>query len=174
MKTVSSETILFRGNIYRSMEISASGMTSQRMKMDAVASNIANISTTNADGAGNPYLRRQVLMQPAPKQTFAANLKNAMLQLKRTRPDHILASQFSVRTELTPEVMGRQVEIPNMKKNVVYDPTHPDADKEGFVVYPDVNMVEEMVDLMVAGRAFEANVTVINAAKSMIMKSLEI
>ena len=61
-----------------------------------------------------------------------------------------------------------------MHKNVVHDPSHPDADENGYVTYPDVNVLEEMSDLMIANRAFEANVTVINAAKQMISKSLEI
>ena len=174
MKTIRLINRLFRGNIYRSFDISASGMTAQRMRMDTISSNIANVSTTNADGAGNPYLRRHVVMNPAPKQTFASSLREAKLKIARTKTGHMLPSRWSRRTELTPLVEGEETEIPNMRKNVVYDPSHPDADANGFVVYPDINIVEEMVDLMVASRAFEANVTVINAAKSMITKSLEI
>ena len=71
-------------------------------------------------------------------------------------------------------VTGLETEIPNMRKNVIYDPTHPDADANGYVTMPDVNILDEMADLMIAQRSFEANVTVINAAKSMITKSLEI
>mgnify|MGYP006309199653 CR=1 FL=1 len=74
----------------------------------------------------------------------------------------------------TPLVEGEDVEMPNMHRNVVFDPQHPDADAEGYVTYPDINIVEEMTDLMVANRMFEANVTVINSAKQMIMKSLDI
>lgn len=142
--------------------------------MDTISSNIANVSTTNADGAGNPYLRRHVVMNPAPKQTFESSLREAKVKIARTHPAHMLPSQLYKKMEQTPLVEGEEIEIPNMRKNVVYDPSHPDADAEGFVVYPDINIVEEMVDLMVASRAFEANVTVVNAAKSMITKSLEI
>ena len=78
------------------------------------------------------------------------------------------------RQEKTPLVIGEEIEIPNMKKNVVYDPKHPDADANGYVTYPDINVVDEMVDLISASRAFDANVTVINAAKQMITRALDI
>ncbi len=165
---------IFRGNIYKSIDIAASGMTAQRQRMDAISSNIANISTTNADGAGNPYLRRHLVMKPNPEQTFSVVLRETSFEMARTKPGHILPSQTNKRTELTPLVKGEEIEIPNARKNVIYDPTHPDADQDGFVVMPDINIVEEMVDLMVASRAFDANVTVINAAKNMISRSLEI
>jgi flagellar basal-body rod protein FlgC len=174
MKVIPYADRLFRGNIYRSLDIAASGMTSQRMRMDAISSNIANISTTNADGAGNPYLRRHVVMRPDPGQTFTSVLRKETIKLKRTRPAHMLSSRSYKGTEQTPCVEGTQIEIPNMKKNVIYDPTHPDADADGFVVMPDINIIDEMADLMIAQRSFEANVTVIDAAKNMISKSLEI
>jgi flagellar basal-body rod protein FlgC len=174
MKTIDLKTSMFRGSIYRSIDIAASGMTAQRMKMDAVSSNIANISVTQVPGGG-PYLRRQVVVSPDPRQTFARTLKRAVLRMENTEPGHIPETRtVGKRTESIPLVRGSEIEIPNLKKNVVYDPTHPDADKDGYVTYPDINVVEEMVDLMVASRAFDANVTVVNAAKSMITKSLEI
>ena len=174
MKVIRYADRLFRGNIYRSLNIAASGMTAQRKRMDAISSNIANISTTNADGAGNPYLRRHVVMRPDPRQTFLSALREETIKLKRTRPGHMLPSRSYTRTELTPFVEGTEIEIPNMRKNVMYDPSHPDADADGFVVMPGINILDEMADLMIAQRSFEANVTVINAAKSMISKSLEI
>jgi len=174
MKTIQYNDTLFRGNIYRSLDIAASGMTAQRMRMDAISSNIANISTTNADGAGNPYLRRHVVMSPEPGQTFSSILREKTIELKRTRQGHMLSSDSYRGTEPTPSVEGTEIEIPNMKKNVIYDPSHPDADAEGFVIMPDINIIDEMADLMIAQRSFEANVTVIEAAKSMISKSLEI
>ena len=174
MKTINNLPKLVRGDIYRSMDIAGSGLNVQRMRMDAIASNIANITTTNVDGNGSPYLRRQVLTSPSPKQTFKSVLREQILSMKRTKQEHMLPTRSTRRTESTPEIEGNETEIPNMKKNVVYDPSHPDADENGFVVYPDINELEEMVDLMDAGRAFEANTTVINAAKSMLMKSLEI
>ncbi len=174
MRAIDPKDSLFRGNIYRSIDIAASGMTSQRKRMDAVSSNIANQSVTRTENGG-PYLRRHVLMSPDPRQTFAQTLKRVALSMETTDAGHVPHTKtVGRRIESIPLVKGSEIEIPNLKKNVVYDPAHPDADAEGYVTYPDVNMVEEMVDLMVASRAFEANVTVVNAAKSMITKSLEI
>jgi flagellar basal-body rod protein FlgC len=142
--------------------------------MDAIASNIANVSVTRTEDGG-PYLRRQVLMSPDPKQTFANTLKRVSLAMDRTSGAHIGETRTAGRgTESIPLVKGDESEAPNVKKTVVYDPAHPDADADGYVTYPDVNIIEEMVDLMVASRAFDANVTVVNAAKSMITRSLEI
>jgi flagellar basal-body rod protein FlgC len=174
MKTIGSAERITRGNIYRSLNIAGSGLTAQRQRMDAISSNIANISTTNVDGQGNPYLRRHVVMRPDPKQTFQTALYEATVTMQRTRPDHNTPEQTFMRMEQTPLVEGNEVEIPNMRKNVIYNPSHPDADANGFVVMPDINIIEELTDLMIASRAFDANVTVINAAKSMITKSLEI
>ena len=166
---------VLRGNIYRSIDIAASGMTAQRMKMDAISSNIANMSVTNVDGQGNPYLRQNVTMSQNPRKTFEQELRESVDRLKTTRRGQI-ADPYVVqsRFEVTPLVDGEVAEIPNMKKNVVHDPSHPDADADGFVTYPDINSVEEMVDLMMASRAFDANVTVVNAAKQMILRSLEL
>ena len=175
MKAISLKNSLFRGNIYRSFDIAASGMTAQRQRMDAVSSNIANVSVARVEGKQGPYLRRHVLMSADPQQSFAQTLQRASLRLDTTSYQHISEPGIvSSNTETPPLVKGQEIEIPNMKKNMQYDPSHPDADKDGYVVYPDINIIEEMVDLMVASRAFEANVTVVNAAKGMITKSLEI
>lgn len=157
------------------MDVSGSGMTAQRKRMDAISMNIANMSVTNVDGKGSPYLRRHVTMTPDPEKSFSYELKKAGMALKRTNAWHIKETDaMTKRNELTPLVAAEEIEIPNMKKNIVYDPTHPDADENGYVTYPDVNVLQEMTDLMIANRAFEANVTVVNAAKQMILKSLEI
>lgn len=174
MRTISNANRLFRGNLYRSFDISSSGMTAQRRVMDAVASNIANASTTNVDGQGNPYLRRRVHMQTDPRQSFAVSLRQESMKLLMSEEGHIQPDSIKRQMENTPLVEGNELEMPNMRKNVIYDPAHPDADENGFVVMPDVNIIDEMADLMVASRAFEANVTVLNAAKGMISKSLEI
>ena len=175
MRTVTGTNSIYRGNLYRSMEIAASGLTTQRQRIDTIASNIANQSVTNVDGNGSPYLRRHVVMNPDPRPTFAGELRRAELRMNRTSPAHISdLSSKAIRTELTPMVAGDEIEIPNARLNVVYDPSHPDADVDGFVVYPDINVVEEMVDLMTASRAYDANVTVINAAQEMITRSLDI
>lgn len=175
MKFIPYRDSLFRGNIYRSIDIAGSGMTAQRKRMDAISSNIANMSVTNVDGNGNPYLRQHVSMKPDPEGTFSNELRQASIRLKSTKPWHMHDTTSMARhRELTPMVDTDEMEIANMKKNIVYEPTHPDADENGYVTYPDINILEEMTDLMVANRAFEANVTVVNAAKQMILKSLEL
>jgi len=175
MEFITHKASLFRGNIYRSIDISGSGMTAQRKRMDAISSNIANVSVTNVDGNGNPYLRRHVDMKPDPEQTFSYALSKADMKMKRSDRWHMPAIEEVVeKREEIPLVAAEETEIPNMKKNVIFDPSHPDADENGYVTYPDVNILQEMTDLMIANRAFEANVTVVNAAKQMIMKSLDI
>lgn len=175
MKFIPYRDSLFRGNIYRSIDIAGSGMTAQRRRMDAISSNIANMSVTNVDGNGNPYLRQHVSMKADPEGTFSNELRQAAIRLKSTKPWHMQdITSMTRHRDFTPLVDTEEMEIPNMKKNIVYDPTHPDADVNGYVTYPDINILEEMTDLMVANRAFEANVTVVNAAKQMILKSLEL
>ena len=175
MKTMSVIDRISRGSIYRSIDIAGSGMTSQRRRLDAIASNIANADVTNVDGNGAPYLRRHVVMRPDPERSFGSVLNREVKRLKTTTTAHIdRVEGFSKRDETTPLVNGEEIEIPNLKMNVVYDPSHPDADADGYVTYPDVNVMEEMVDLITASRSYEANVTVVNAAKEMITKSLEI
>lgn len=175
MKVLPPTQRLFGGNIYRSMDIAASGMTAQRKRMDAISSNIANAQVTNVDGKGNPYLRKHVSMTPNPQKTFESSLQEMILKLKTSEHGHIKQMSGSLEArESTPFVEGNEMDIPNMKKNVVYDPSHPDSDANGYVTYPDINIIDEMVDLMVASRTFDANVTVLNASKQMIMKSLEI
>ena len=95
MKFISYSDSLFRGNLYRSMDVSGSGMTAQRKRMDAISSNIANMSVTNADGNGNPYLRRHVVMSPDPEKTFSNELRVASVKLSRTAPWHMNSDSAS-------------------------------------------------------------------------------
>ena len=175
MKAISYRDSLFRGNIYRSLDISGAGMSVQRKRLNAISSNIANVSTTNVDGAGNPYLRRHVMVTADPETSFSGALREASIRLRRMDGAHMQVSGGSGQAgKMPPLVTGEEVEIPNMRMNVQYDPSHPDADAEGFVVHPDVNIIEEMVELTVAARAFDSNVTVFNAGKDMIMRALDL
>jgi flagellar basal-body rod protein FlgC len=133
------------------LAISASGLTAERLRLDLIANNLANINTTRTP-RGGPY-RRQV-------PVFAEKLREALGQ----SPD---------------QAPGRGVEVAaivedNTPPRLVYDPSHPDADPDGYVALPNINIVNEMVDMITATRAYEANVTVLNAAKAMTMKALEI
>lgn len=133
---------------FSSFDISASGIFAQRTRMDVIANNIANAeSTRTADGG--PYRRQSV--------AFRTQYENAL---------GTTASSARV------EVDGI-IEDPTDFKSV-YDPGHPDADKNGYVRMPNINAVEEMVDMISATRAYEANVTAMNATKSMISSAIDI
>lgn len=133
---------------FSSFDVSASGIHAQRVRMDVIAENIANAESTRT-AQGGPYRRQRV--------TFSAAYDNAIRQGNRVKGV---------------EVEGI-VEDPTDFRTV-YDPGHPDADASGYVRMPNVNVVEEMVDMISATRAYEANVTALNAAKSMISSAIDI
>ncbi len=141
-------------------DIAASGMSAQRLRMNVISSNLANANTTRTP-EGGPYRRKDVVFMAA--------------RLGRTEGgfgEYLRRMLFS---PSEPEGV-KVVEIVEDQKpfRKVYDPYHPDADKEGYVLYPNVDVVEEMVNLLSASRSFEANVTAFNSAKDMVMKTLEI
>jgi flagellar basal-body rod protein FlgC len=146
--------------ILETMRVSLSALTAQRVRMDVTASNLANVDTTRTP-QGGPYLRRQVV--------FATEQPSPFARLVQTRTGLV---------ETTPSA-GRGVQVAGIvvdRRAVreVYDPTHPDADVNGIVRYPDIDVVSEMTNLMAATRAYEANVTVLDALKTMAMRALSI
>ncbi|MGI9860005.1 flagellar basal body rod protein FlgC [Moorella naiadis] len=143
------------------LAISSSGLTAERLRLDLIANNLANINTTRTP-RGGPY-RRQVPI-------FAEKLREAMGSGPGTGP---------VAGSPPDQAPGRGVEVAviaedNSPPRLVYDPSHPDADANGYVHLPNINIVNEMVDMITASRAYEANVTALNAAKAMTLKALEI
>lgn len=141
-------------DFFTSMEVSASGLAAERERMNVASSNLANVSTTRSD-EGGPYKRRDVVLQTA-------------------EPDFQLVGARAAGT-----VPVRGVEIASIDKDqkpprLEYDPGHPDADAKGYVAYPNVNAVEEMVDMITASRAYEAGVTAMTAAVSMAERALTI
>lgn len=150
-------------SIFSSMNASASALTAQRLRMDLVSSNIANAQTTraqlNVDGEFEPYRRKMAVLK-SNEQSFQSHLSRASGNLGNTS----LGGGVRV---------GRIVEDQEPFKQV-YNPLHPDANEEGFVQLPNVDPLQEMVDLMSATRSYEANVTALNASKGMLMKALEI
>ncbi|HET7171883.1 MAG TPA: flagellar basal body rod protein FlgC [Gaiellales bacterium] len=131
--------------MFDAFAISGSGMTAERLRMDVIASNLANAdSTRGADG--QPYRRRMVVLQ-AGSPSF----------------DQVLSGV---------KVAGVVDDQSPLRR--VYDPSHPDADAQGYVTLPNVNPVTEMVDLITASRGYEANVTAMNAAKQMFSKTFDI
>ncbi|MBH1941981.1 flagellar basal body rod protein FlgC [Mobilitalea sibirica] len=136
------------------MNISASGMTAQRLRMDIISQNIANVNTTR-DENGNPYKRKAVIFAEKDMTPFGEVLMKT-------------AGNVGSGVKVTKIVEDNKA----MRK--VYDPSHPDADEEGYVTYPNVNIVQEMTDLIDATRSYEANVTAFNATKNMALKGLEV
>jgi flagellar basal-body rod protein FlgC len=145
-------------SMFGGMEISASALTAQRLRMNVTAENIANAETTKG-ADGNPYRRKEVVLQSVGQAgTFGSQLSRAM-GTSGVAPGGVQATEIA--------------EDPTNGK-LVYDPGHPDADEQGYVRLPNVDTVTEMVDLIDAQRAYEANVTAMSAAKQMFAKTLEI
>ncbi|EDL63938.1 flagellar basal body rod protein FlgC [Bacillus sp. SG-1] len=150
-------------SIFHSMNTSASALSAQRLRMDVISSNMANADTTRGklvDGEWQPYRRKSVVFQPNGGQ-FSSFLNKAM----NTKDSGSLGNGVKV------SEIKEDEETPF---NLVYDPEHPDANQDGYVQMPNVDPLREMIDLISATRSYEANVTVFNANKSMMMKSLEI
>ena len=137
------------------MRVSASGMTAQRMRMNTISSNIANINTTQSP-EGGPYRRKDVVFESMPDgASFGDVLTSA--------PQRDIA-----RVQVTDVISDRKAPL------LKYEPDHPDANPEGFVAYPNINLMEEMANQITATRAYEANVAAMNSTKDMAMTALEI
>ncbi|WP_029453478.1 flagellar basal body rod protein FlgC [Clostridium algidicarnis] len=137
---------------FDSMRISASGLSAERLRMDTIASNIANAKTTRG-ADGKPYIRKVAVFQ-----------SNIQKELHKT--DNKGEKLMGVKA------VGILEDQSDLRK--VYEPSHPDADEEGYVTMPNVNVLNEMADVIAASRSYEANVDTLNAMKSMYSKALEI
>ncbi|MEE8483952.1 MAG: flagellar basal body rod protein FlgC [Nitrospinota bacterium] len=138
-------------DLMTAMKLSASGLTAQRARMNVVSSNLANINTTRTP-EGGPYRRKQVVVGAVPvPESFGSILADRVRE---------------------PQVLGIVEDQTEFKK--VYDPSHPDANAQGYVSLPNVNLMQEMVDMLSASRAYEANATVIGTVKSMANKAIDI
>jgi flagellar basal-body rod protein FlgC len=142
-------------NFFDSIQTSASGLSAQRLRMNLVSSNLANTNTTRTE-QGGPYQRQEPVFAAAPVQSAFGQMLKA-------------------------EIGGGPAEVKvvdvindSRKPLVKYDPMHPDADAQGYVSMPNINIMEEMVNMMTASRSYEANVTAISTAKNMVLKALEI
>lgn len=150
-------------NVFKAMDVAATGMSAERFKLDLIADNIANVNTTKTKD-GTPYLRKMAVITPkdAPNFVLPCGLGD----------DDASAPSSGV------EIAGFNVDTSENALRYVYDPGHPDSIKEGkykgYVAMPNVNIITEMTEMMKATRAFEANSTIIESAKAMAMKSLQI
>ncbi len=142
-------------DFFSSMDISASALTAERTRMNLISGNLANANTTRT-ADGGPYKR-----------------KDALFSTQRTSPS--FGSTLSRIGAAAPSgVEVAQVVEDTSPPRLQYDPSHPDADAKGYVAMPNVNVMEEMADMIVATRAYEANITAAQAAKSMALKTLEL
>ncbi|MBT3342350.1 MAG: flagellar basal body rod protein FlgC [Gemmatimonadetes bacterium] len=161
--------------IFDTLDISATGLSAQRRKLTAIASNVANVDTTRTD-EGGPYKRRRVVMMEAPKLSkFSTMLEQQNSRMQQTNGRHMLEGDPRPGEIFTGAgVLSQEVREEPVKPRLVFDPNHPDAREDGYVVYPDINVVTEMVDMIASSRAYEANATVLSAAKDMVNRSLQI
>lgn len=145
---------------FDALNVSATGLTAQQLRMDTISQNIANVNTTR-DENGNVYRRKTVVFAEKGKTAF----------------DKAIAMHFSNRST---ELNGEGVKVTAIVEDhvdslkMVYDPAHPDANEDGYVSYPNVNTVTEMTNLIDASRSYEANITAFNATKNMLLKGLEL
>lgn len=142
--------------IFNTINTSATGLTAERMRIEVISQNIANANTTRTS-SGMPYRRKMVLFKEKNEVPFSSYL-----------------SKYS-----KAQINGQGVEVSKIVEDKssfkkVYDPGHPDANKDGYVQMPNLDILKEMVDMMSASRSYEANITALNTTKSMLLKSLEI
>lgn len=141
-------------SFFSSMDISASALTAQRQRLDIISENIANIDTTRT-GSGGPYRRKMVVLRPNEQDSFRRVLRSKLKEQKGG-------------------VHVAEIVEDERASKPVYDPEHPDADENGYVQMPNVELIKETIDAMSASRSYDANVTVFNTMKLMAQKALEV
>ncbi len=155
------------------LDISRSGLQAQRRRMDAISENIANVHTTRGANGG-PFQPLVTTMREGElQQEYFDPEQREGVEILTTHPDHINSTEAGDYPESLHGVQA-EIQTQNRKPRMEFDPDHPDADENGYVAYPDINLVEEMTHLIAASRAYEANLTAIQAAKEMAAKALEI
>lgn len=144
-------------SLFGAIDTSASGMTAERLRMDVISNNIANVNTTRTV-QGTAYRRKYVVFEPRTDSTASSFLK--VFSNEIAQPGNGVRA-VKIQDDMTPFKLK-------------YDPSNPDANRQGYVEMPNVNIVEEMTDMITASRAYEANVTAMNSAKSIAMRTLDI
>jgi len=141
-------------NLIDAIDIAASGMSAQRIRMNVISSNLANVRTTRTP-EGGPYKRKDVIFAALPLNSFDAEFKGFLTEpLYKVEAINIMEDTSEPRYE--------------------YDPSHPDANKEGYVAYPNISLSEEMVNMISASRSFEANLAIVQSAKNMAQQAIDI
>lgn len=144
-------------SFFGSLDTSASGLTAQRLRLDVISQNMANTSTTRTE-EGGPYKKKSVVFEQV--QNESSNSFSSILNKKKQSGNN--------------GVRVAQIVEDESEGSLVYNPTHPDANEEGYVEMPNVNIVDEMVNMISASRSYEANVNSFNSMKAMFTKALEI
>jgi len=160
--------------IFSVFRTAARGMEAQRIALGAASENVAN-ATTSRTAAGTPYALKRAVHEALSEraQRFSSMLSQMRTDMQQTDPRHMGGN--TLRRRLPTEELGPETEIAeDLKVRLEYDPTHPHANAEGYVEYPDVNVVEEMARMMSANRIYEANLSAVQAAKEMVKRTLEI
>lgn len=140
-----------------SFDISASGLTAERQRLDVASENIANMNTTRTE-SGGAYRRKMVVLEEVPATSFRTKFNSLLNRTTSTKGG----------------VRVTQIVEDQRDLNPVYNPDHPDADENGYVMMPNVDLVKETVDAMSATRSYEANITAFNAMKTMAQRALEV
>jgi flagellar basal-body rod protein FlgC len=164
----------FRG-AFRSLGISSSGLSAQRARIEVVADNIANAETTRT-ADGTPFRRRAVALQQRPFDAAMARADSAVLGPRPPRAPQVKGAPEGSPADAAPEGGVEVAEIvqDDVEGPRIYDPGHPDADEDGFVQMPNVEVSQEMVSLLEARRLYEANATVFDAVKQMLRRATQI
>lgn len=143
-------------NLFSAMEIAGSGLYAQRTRMNTLASNLANANTTRTEDGEGPYRRMDPVFNAVPLDQSFADMRN----------ERHADSAYTVQVS--------EIRQDDQPPRIVYDPDHPDANEEGYVELPNVNVVEEMVNMVTAARAYESNVTLLQSVRGMAQSALNI
>ncbi|RME56384.1 MAG: flagellar basal body rod protein FlgC [Caldilineae bacterium] len=166
--------MLIHNRLFRVFRASARGLQAQRIALGTAAENIANAGTTRTED-GSPYAIKRAVHQVADRdyRRFSDLLVQLESEVRAEDPRHMTGT--SLRRRLPDVEIGPETEVAEtVRLRQEYDPTHPHADANGYVYYPDVNIVEEMAMMISASRIYEANLSAVQTAKEMIKRTLEI
>lgn len=161
--------------IFSSFQTASQGLAVQREKIAAATNNIANAGTSAPEGSAHVYRPQSVRTDTGDRQDFQRMLLESVSTLRQTRPEHISPGSPAGNPGVTRSNFGPTAEIVEAERfRHEFDPHHPDADENGMVRYPDVDLIREMTQLVSANRLYEANLSAIEAEKQIIKRSLEL
>ena len=160
--------------VFNIFNISGSGLSAQRKNLEVRAENIANAESVDMQ-TGQPYQAKDINFTSRNQNDFFKNIYNkTRLTLLRSDNYHFNKFDRHANPESDPISVNAEVYVPDQDTKLIYDPTHPNANENGYVEMPNINTIDEMTKMMSSARAYEANTTVLDAAKDMFKKALEI